>query len=163
MFGGSNQSCHFLPFIAPYSRYNTQSTNQPYGGTGGNLNLGYVQNNVSNGYASGQVSSFNSTTSMSSPYSSSSSPGYYSPNIPKYQQNHNQPLKKYVLQPPVKRLPLSKTMPSLGYPDMFPQKPGQEEDLLSEQTMRNGFFDKSVVSVCTLFSMSLIYLDTSHP
>ncbi|KAI8582593.1 hypothetical protein K450DRAFT_170494 [Umbelopsis ramanniana AG] len=83
---------------------------------------------------------------MSSPYSSSSSPGYYSPNIPKYQQNHNQPLKKYVLQPPAKRLPLSKTMPSLGYPDIFPQKPGQEEDFLNEQTMRNGFFDKSVVS-----------------
>ncbi|KAH8550423.1 hypothetical protein BGW37DRAFT_428063 [Umbelopsis sp. PMI_123] len=83
---------------------------------------------------------------MSSPYSSSSSPGYYSPNIPKYQQNHNQPLKKYVLQPPPRRLPLSKTMPSLGYPDMFPQKHGQEEDILNEQIMRNGFFDKSVVS-----------------
>jgi hypothetical protein len=119
--------------------------------------MGYVQNTISNGYSTGQVSSFNSTTSMASPYSSSSSPGYYSPNIPKYQQNHNQPLKKYVLQPPPRRPPLSKTLPSLGYPDMFPQKPGQEEDLLSETIMRNGFFDKSVVSVSLIFAYTLAF------
>jgi hypothetical protein len=38
-------------------------------------------------------------------------------------------------------------MTLLGYPGMFPQKPGQEEDNLTEQNVRHGFQDKPVVSV----------------
>lgn len=84
---------------------------------------------------------------MTSPYSTSSSPGYHSPNVPKYAQNP--PLKKYTLQPPPRKLPLSKTMPSLGFPGMFPQRPGQDEDSLTESNVRHGFVDRPVVSVST--------------
>lgn len=51
------------------------------------------------------------------------------------------------MQPPPRKLPLSKTMPSLGYPDIFPQRPGQEEDILTESNIRQGFIDKPIVSV----------------
>ncbi|CEP10050.1 hypothetical protein [Parasitella parasitica] len=83
---------------------------------------------------------------MTSPYSanSSSSPGYHSPNIPRY--NQNTPLKKYSLQPPSGILPLSKSMPSLGFPGMFPQHLGQDEDILTESNVRHGFIDRPVVS-----------------
>jgi hypothetical protein len=90
------------------------------------------------------------TPSIASPYSTSSSPGYHSPNISnKYIQNP--PLKKYTLQPPPRKLPLSKTMPSLGFPGMFPQRPGQDEDSLTESNVRTGFQDKPVVSVGILY------------
>lgn len=82
---------------------------------------------------------------MPSPYSSSSSPGYHSPNVQRNSQSI--PLKKYTIQPPLRKLPLSKTMPSLGYPDIFPQRPGQEEDILTESNIRQGFIDKPIVSV----------------
>jgi hypothetical protein len=89
-----------------------------------------------------------STTTSSSPGGNS---GYHSPNVvpPKYNNNsnNNQPLKKYSLQPPPRKLPLSKTMPSLGFPDMFPQRPGQDEDVLTESNVRHGFVDRPVVSV----------------
>lgn len=90
---------------------------------------------------------------MASPYSTSSSPGYHSPNV--HRHNQNQPLRKYTLQPPLRQLPLSKTMPSLGYPDLFPQRSNQDEDILTESNVRHGFVDRPVVSVNTLF----LYLD----
>lgn len=94
---------------------------------------------------SNQQTQYGNTPSMASPYSTSSSPGYHSPNISKYTQNT--PLKKYTLQPPPRKLPLSKTMPSLGFPGMFPQRPGQDEDSLTESNVRQGFVDRPVVSV----------------
>ncbi|KAG0946548.1 hypothetical protein G6F57_003198 [Rhizopus arrhizus] len=81
---------------------------------------------------------------MPSPYSTSSSPGYHSPNV--HRNATSIPLKKYTLQPPPRKLPLSKTMSSLGYPDMFPQRPGQDEDVLSESNIRQGFIDRPIVS-----------------
>lgn len=85
---------------------------------------------------------------MPSPYSTSSSPGYHSPNV--HRNATNIPLERYTLQPPLRKLPLSKTMPSLGYPDMFPQRPGQDEDVLSESNIRQGFIDRPIVSVSSL-------------
>jgi hypothetical protein len=41
-------------------------------------------------------------------------------------------------------------MSSLGYPDMFPQRPGQDEDVLSESNIRQGFIDRPIVSVSSL-------------
>lgn len=96
-----------------------------------------------------QQAQYGNTPTMASPYStSSSSPGYHSPNVPKYNNpQQNPPLKKYTLQPPPRKLPLSKTMPSLGFPGMFPQRPGQDEDSLTESNVRHGFVDRPVVSV----------------
>lgn len=91
---------------------------------------------------------------MASPYSTSSSPGYHSPNVPKYTQ---QPLKRYTLQPPPRKLPLSKTMPSLGFPGMFPQRPGQDEDSLTESNVRHGFVDRPVVSVSWILFLECVY------
>ncbi|KAI8337752.1 hypothetical protein BC941DRAFT_513588 [Chlamydoabsidia padenii] len=113
----------------------------------GNSNSG---NNINSGgmngpYSSAATSSFSTTpTNTTSPYSTTSSPGYQSPNVSK--PHHNPPLKKYVFQPPRKLLPYSKSIPALGYPGMFPQRPNQEEDVMSESNVRNGFIDKPVVS-----------------
>ncbi|KAI9486079.1 MAG: hypothetical protein EXX96DRAFT_613913 [Benjaminiella poitrasii] len=126
-----------------YTRYT--SSNQTYNtNTGGNnsLNIPYLQQNNNAQY--NQQSQYGNSPSMASPYSTSSSPGYHSPNIPKF--NQFQPLKKYTLQPPPRKLPLSKSMPSLGYPDMFPQRPGQDEDILTESNLRHGYIDKPIVS-----------------
>lgn len=38
-------------------------------------------------------------------------------------------------------------MPSLGYPGIYPQMPNQEEDILTESNVRNGFIDRPAVSV----------------
>lgn len=103
------------------------------------------QNNSANTQYNQQAQYVNAP-SIPSPYSTTSSPGYHSPNIStKYTQNP--PLKKYTLQPPPRKLPLSKTMPSLGFPGMFPQRPGQDEDILTESNVRHGFVDRPVVSV----------------
>ncbi|KAI8985141.1 hypothetical protein BDB01DRAFT_850197 [Pilobolus umbonatus] len=123
-----------------HTRYT--STNQPYSNTSGNnLNIPFPHQN--NNQYSTQTNPYGSNSSMTSPYSSSS-PSHHSPNISKHTQP--QPLKKYVLQAPARKQPLSKTMPSLGYPDFFPQRPGQEEDVLTESNVRYGFMDKHVVS-----------------
>ncbi|KAG1438594.1 hypothetical protein G6F56_012595 [Rhizopus delemar] len=74
---------------------------------------------------------------MPSPYSTSSSPGYPSPNVHKA----TIPLKKYSLQTPPRKLPLNE---KLGYPDFFPQRPEQDEDILSESNMRQGFIDRPI-------------------
>ncbi|KAL0073025.1 hypothetical protein F4703DRAFT_1773010 [Phycomyces blakesleeanus] len=82
---------------------------------------------------------------MASPYSSSSSPGHPSPNMAKH-VTHNTQLKKYTLKPPPRLQPLSKTMTQLGYPGIFPQRSSQDEDVLTESNMRNGFNDRPIVS-----------------
>ncbi|KAI9492408.1 hypothetical protein BDB00DRAFT_765585 [Zychaea mexicana] len=82
---------------------------------------------------------------MTSPYSTTSSPGYHSPNMQKY-NTHNQQLNKYTLQPPRWIPPLCKTMPSLGYPGMYPQRPNQIEDVTTESNVRTGFIDRPAVS-----------------
>ncbi|KAF7724120.1 RNA polymerase II mediator complex subunit [Apophysomyces ossiformis] len=64
--------------------------------------------------------------------------------MPKY-GTHTTQLKKYTLQPPARQLPLSKSMPQLGYPGMFPQRPTQDEDILTESNVRNGFIDRPTV------------------
>lgn len=108
------------------------------------MNIPFPQQNNNVQYAN-QQTQYGNTPSMASPYSTSSSPGYHSPNVPKHTQNI--PLKKYTLQPPPRKPPLSKTMPSLGFPGMFPQRPGQDEDSLTESNVRHGFVDRPVVSV----------------
>ncbi|KAG2234880.1 hypothetical protein INT48_000543 [Thamnidium elegans] len=126
-----------------YARY---TSNQPYQNAAGNnknLNIPFPQQSNNVQYAN-QQTQYGNTPSMASPYSTSSSPGYHSPNIPKHTQNI--PLKKYTLQPPPRKPPLSKTMPSLGFPGMFPQRPGQDEDNLTESNVRHGFVDRPVVS-----------------
>ncbi|RCI02228.1 RNA polymerase II mediator complex subunit, partial [Rhizopus stolonifer] len=131
--------CH-KSFVTPgqltkHPQYARYTSNQPY--PSNNLNVPYPQQSTpSNQYNNNQYAS------MPSPYSSSPSPGYHSPNM-KYT---HAPLKKYTLQPPSRKLPLSKTMPSLGFPGMFPQRPGQDEDVLTESNVRHGFIDRPVVS-----------------
>ncbi|ORZ24760.1 hypothetical protein BCR42DRAFT_343237 [Absidia repens] len=111
---------------------------------------------VNGPYSSAPGSSYSTTpTNTTSPYSTASSPGYHSPNVTKSQ--HNLPLKKYVLQPPLKLLPYCKATPSLGYPGLFPQRPNQEEDVMSESNMRNGFIEKSLVSNEQTCAHDIIY------
>ncbi|KAI8365718.1 hypothetical protein BD560DRAFT_156584 [Blakeslea trispora] len=88
---------------------------------------------------------YNTKPSMPSPYANSPSPGYHSPNLSRNTTQPQPQLKKYTLQPP-RKLPLSKTMPSLGFPGMFPQRAGQDEDMLTESNVRHGFMDRPVVS-----------------
>lgn len=140
--------------IGQYARY--ASTNQPYPAANHGNSLGIphpYSNNASHhagsigGYTSASSSAYNTTTpNMTSPYSTTSSPGYNSPNVSKQGPQPAQ-LKKYTLQPPPRQLPLSKTMPSLGYPDIYPQRPDQDEDILTPSNVRNGFVDKAAVSV----------------
>lgn len=140
----------FLVFkAAQYARYT--SSNQSYGNVTGNnnsLNIPFPPSQNSNTPYSNQQHQYTNSPSMPSPYSTSSSPGYHSPNV--HRNATSIPLKKYTLQPPPRKLPLSKTMSSLGYPDMFPQRPGQDEDVLSESNIRQGFIDRPIVSVSSL-------------
>ncbi|CAO3663674.1 unnamed protein product [Rhizopus stolonifer] len=119
---------------AQYTRYN----NPPYGniaGNSNNLNIPFPPPQNSNTpYANQQ---YGNSPSMPSPYSTSSSPGYPSPNVHKA----TIPLKKYSLQTPPRKLPLNE---KLGYPDFFPQRPEQDEDILSESNMRQGFIDRPI-------------------
>ncbi|OBZ82424.1 Mediator of RNA polymerase II transcription subunit 12 [Choanephora cucurbitarum] len=133
-----------------YTRYT--SSNQPYSISNNNsLTVPYPSSQHQQQQQQQQMPSnqsyttINNTynTSMSSPYANSPSPGYHSPNL---SRSTPQPqLKKYTLQPP-RKLPLSKTMPSLGFPGMFPQRAGQDEDILTESNVRHGFMDRPVVS-----------------
>ncbi|OAD01747.1 hypothetical protein MUCCIDRAFT_111089 [Mucor lusitanicus CBS 277.49] len=150
---------------AQYARYS--SSNPSYPNTGGgnssnssNLNIPYPPSQNNNApynqqqqqqhshQQQQQQQAYGNAASMASPYStnSTSSPGgYHSPNITP-RNNQNRPLKKYILHPPAGVMPLSKTMPSLGFPGMFPQRPGQDEDIMTESNMRHGFVDRPVVS-----------------
>lgn len=123
------------------------------------MNIPFPPQNSNTNAQYNQQAQYGNATSIASPYSTSSSPGYHSPNIStKYTQNL--PLKKYILQPPPRKLPLSKTMPSLGFPGMFPQRPGQDEDILTESNVRHGFIDRPVVSVripCTFLETLLVF------
>ncbi|KAI9255672.1 hypothetical protein BDA99DRAFT_442083 [Phascolomyces articulosus] len=83
---------------------------------------------------------------MTSPYSTTSSPGHLSPNMQRYNTHNNQQLKKYTLQAPLRLPPLSKTMANLGHPGIYPQKPTQMEDIMTESNVRTGFIDRPAVS-----------------
>ncbi|ORX59031.1 hypothetical protein DM01DRAFT_1318605 [Hesseltinella vesiculosa] len=113
---------------------------------GHNLNIPFPpQNNGTGPGFAGSSNSFTGTpTNTTSPYSTTSSPGYHSPNVSK-QMYTNPPLKKYSLQPPPKLPPFSKSMTQLGYPGIFPQRPNQDEDILTEPVVRKGFMDKPAV------------------
>ncbi|KAI9030192.1 hypothetical protein CLU79DRAFT_843056 [Phycomyces nitens] len=130
---------------APYARYNP--SNQPINSVNHNLNIPFNSQNNAQGIGHSSVPSavYNNASSMASPYSSSSSPGHPSPNMAKH-VTHNTQLKKYTLKPPPRLQPLSKTMTQLGYPGIFPQRSSQDEDVLTESNMRNGFTDRLIVS-----------------
>lgn len=139
---GANNNMNSLNI--PFPPQNSGSMGIMGGGNGNSNNLN--NGNVSGSYSSAATSSFSTTpTNTTSPYSTSSSPGYHSPNVSK--SHHHPPIKKYVFQPPQKLLPYNKSIPALGYPGMFPQRPNQDEDIMSESNVRNGFVDKPAVSV----------------
>ncbi|RIB08520.1 hypothetical protein C2G38_341878 [Gigaspora rosea] len=50
-----------------------------------------------------------------------------------------QQLLPYKLQPPKNLSALHKTSVELGYPDFYPPKPGQDEDLMTEENVQKGF------------------------
>lgn len=142
-----------VPFPTPNGGGPAQSSSQ-------NLSAASVS---STGMAGGSI--YHTTTpTMTSPYSTSSSPGYHSPNFQRYgtHQHHrhrhsnNLQLRKYTLTPPTPQ-PLSKSMKSLGYPGMYYQRPDQDEDIMTESNVRNGFIDRPAVSV-----MIYIYIHTNH-
>ncbi|KAI9312669.1 hypothetical protein BX666DRAFT_1985405 [Dichotomocladium elegans] len=136
-----------------YASMNSSYSNVGSAGSNGNSNnLGVpfpTSNNASalvGGYSSAPGTSYSTATpTMTSPYSTTSSPGYHSPNFQKH-GTHNLPMKRYTLQPLPHQQPYSKTMPSLGYPGLFPQKANQEEDIMTESNVRNGFYDRPAVS-----------------
>lgn len=138
--------------LAQYTRY--ASSNLPYGGvgsSGNNLNVPFpAQNNGTQGagvagHSSQPTYNTNNAANMTSPYSTSSSPGHHP--SPQMRPVHSQPLRKYTLQPPHRSQPYNRAMPSLGYPGLYPQKPKQDEDTLTETNVRNGFIDRPAVSV----------------
>ncbi|CAG8457255.1 6479_t:CDS:10 [Scutellospora calospora] len=49
------------------------------------------------------------------------------------------PLQPYKLQPPKNLSSLHKTSADLGYPDFYPPKPGQDEDLMTAENVQKGF------------------------
>ncbi|CAG8742611.1 2979_t:CDS:2, partial [Acaulospora morrowiae] len=55
-------------------------------------------------------------------------------------------LKEYKLTPPKNLAQLHKTNIDLGYPDFYPPKHGQEEELMTEYNVKHGFADKPIVS-----------------
>ncbi|KAG2221431.1 hypothetical protein INT45_005236 [Circinella minor] len=142
---------------AQYTRYassnppypNTNSMNNSNGGSNNSLGVPYTTNNSQQGhggYSTQSVSSYNTTTpTMTSPYSTTSSPGHHSPNMQRY-NTHSSQLRKYTLVPPSRLPPLSKTMSNLGHPGIYPQKPTQIEDIMTESNVRNGFIDRPLVS-----------------
>ncbi|KAI8979595.1 hypothetical protein BDF20DRAFT_870542 [Mycotypha africana] len=138
-----------------YARYTTAPSNQSYPSTGGssnNLTVPFQTQSTNTPYHN-QTSPYHNQPSAHSPFTNTTSPSYHqhnhSSNAPHAKYNSNNAtahLRKYTLQPPFRKLPLSKTMPALGYPDMFPQRPGQVEDILTEANVRHGFIDKAIVS-----------------
>ncbi|KAI9307637.1 hypothetical protein BJ944DRAFT_261581 [Cunninghamella echinulata] len=154
---------------APYTRYtnannsytNSNNSNTLNNNNNNSLNIPFPpQNNGSANtpYSSSSSLAYNTTpTNTTSPYSTTSSPGYHSPNVSRQQLNSTIPLKKYSLQPPAKLLPYSKSMPSLGFPGMFPQRSNQDEDILTEANMKTGFTDRSSVANDQTCAHDIIY------
>ncbi|KAI8059264.1 hypothetical protein BC940DRAFT_282083 [Gongronella butleri] len=140
------------------------------GGSGANLNIPFPpqNSNAAAAYGGATGGTFSTTpTNTTSPYSTTSSPGYHSPSVPGGGQNaasgsgsgkhYHPPLKKYSLQPPAKLPHLSKAMPQLGYPGLFPQRPNQDEDILTEANVRTGFVDKPAVQNEQTCAHDIIY------
>ncbi|KAG0229269.1 RNA polymerase II mediator complex subunit [Actinomortierella wolfii] len=75
------------------------------------------------------------------------------------QQNHSTgnsaPLRRYVLHPPPKQKKLHKTS-DLGYPGIFPQKPGQDEDMMTANNVKAGYIDKGVIQNETVSAQGIL-------
>ncbi|KAG0201412.1 RNA polymerase II mediator complex subunit [Mortierella sp. GBA30] len=92
------------------------------------------------------------TTPTHSPYASSPSSSAY----PNSSKNHSSsPLRRYILLPPPRKKRLHKTS-DLGYPGVFPQKPGQDEDQMTYHNVKTGYIDKGIIQNETVSAQGIL-------
>ncbi|KAF9914955.1 RNA polymerase II mediator complex subunit [Lobosporangium transversale] len=117
-------------------------SNMSYGNSNNNNNMVNPNNNSNSNNSQmpyGHASQH--TTPTHSPYSSSpSSSAYSNSNKP----HSTAPLRRYILLPPPRKRKLHKTS-DLGYPGVFPQRPGQDEDQMTPTNVKAGFMDKGII------------------
>ncbi|KAG0046967.1 RNA polymerase II mediator complex subunit, partial [Linnemannia elongata] len=137
-----------------YSGAFTTSSGMPYNNNMGNNNMNMNNNNLNAtnnsqmpyGHAS-QVS-----TPTHSPYASSPSSSAH-PNSGKSQSSL--PLRRYILLPPPRKRKLHKTS-DLGFPGVFPQKPGQDEDQMTHSNVKTGYIDKGIIQNETVSAQGIL-------
>ncbi|KAI1317908.1 RNA polymerase II mediator complex subunit [Mortierella claussenii] len=92
------------------------------------------------------------TTPTHSPYSSSPSSSTY----PASGKAHSStPLRRYILLPPPKRRRLHKTS-DLGFPGVFPQRVGQDEDQMTSSNVKTGYIDKGIIQNETVSAQGIL-------
>ncbi|CAG8548541.1 13525_t:CDS:10 [Dentiscutata erythropus] len=74
-----------------------------------------------------------------------------------------QNLSPYKLQPPKNLSALHKTSVELGYPDFYPPKPGQDEDLMTEQHVQQGFSGALFVDAESFSAQDMILDEIRDP
>ncbi|KAF9994218.1 RNA polymerase II mediator complex subunit, partial [Entomortierella chlamydospora] len=133
------------------------SSGMPYGGNNNNSGMGNSNNinNNSNNNSNSQMPyghASQHTTPTHSPYSSSPSSSAH-PNSSK--TNSSLPLRRYILLPPAKKRKLHKTS-DLGFPGVFPQRPGQDEDQMTLNNVKTGYIDKGVIQNETISAQGIL-------
>ncbi|KAF9586656.1 RNA polymerase II mediator complex subunit [Lunasporangiospora selenospora] len=115
-----------------------------------------ANSNSSGGVSSSSQTSYSHvsqhTTPVHSPYSSSPSSTAY-PSSTKSQLSS--PLRRYVLLPPPKKKKLHKNS-DLGYPGVFPQKSGQDEDQMTPNNVKTGYIDKGIIQNETVSAQGIL-------
>ncbi|KAF9107477.1 RNA polymerase II mediator complex subunit [Mortierella sp. AM989] len=133
------------------------SSFMPYGSNNNNNGMGNINNdnNNNNNNSNSQMPfghASQHTTPTHSPYSSSPSSSAY-PNSSK--SSSSTPLRRYILLPPPKKRKLHKTS-DLGFPGIFPQRPGQDEDQMTLNNVKNGYIDKGIIQNETVSAQGIL-------
>ncbi|KAF9284208.1 RNA polymerase II mediator complex subunit [Mortierella alpina] len=136
-----------------------------YAGGGYGSSSGMPYNSMGNGLLGANNSNLNSnnaqlpyghasqhTTPTHSPYSSSPSSSAY-PNSSK--SHPSSPLRRYILLPPPRKKKLHRTS-DLGFPGVFPQKPGQDEDQMTFNNVKTGYIDKGIIQNETVSAQGIL-------
>ncbi|KAF9155624.1 RNA polymerase II mediator complex subunit [Linnemannia schmuckeri] len=123
-------------------------------GNNNNINMNMNNNSLNAGSNSqmpyGHASQVSTPTH--SPYASSPSSSAY----PNSGKNHSsQPLRRYILLPPPRKRKLHKTS-DLGFPGVFPQKPGQDEDQMTHSNVKTGYIDKGIIQNETVSAQGIL-------
>ncbi|KAF9923613.1 RNA polymerase II mediator complex subunit [Linnemannia zychae] len=134
--------------------YNSNNSNNNSMGNNGNINMNMNNNNLNSGNNSqlpyGHASQVSTPTH--SPFASSPSSTPYSNSG----KGHSQaPLRRYTLLPPPKKRKLHRTS-DLGYPGVFPQKPGQDEDQMTHINVKTGYMDKGIIQNETVSAQGIL-------
>ncbi|KAG0050520.1 RNA polymerase II mediator complex subunit [Gryganskiella cystojenkinii] len=135
-----------------YGGYSTSSgmpyTNSLGVSNMGNPGVGMINNNNA---PYGQHPS-QQTTPTHSPYASSPSSSAYANSG----KNHGStPLRRYILLPPPKQRKLHRNS-DLGFPGVFPQKSGQDEDQMTPNNVKTGYIDKGIIQNETVSAQGIL-------